>query len=131
MTDWLLLLGSNHVDDGPIGDALEALATIGEVDCLCRRHLPPRSGRGAWYFNALATLSGDGSTSADALRARLRDIEQRLGRDRDDPQRVHIDIDILALRDEEWVAEAHAMDKGELEGFPVAMLLAETGLKIR
>ncbi len=101
---------------------------MGEVECLGVRHLPPRSGEGPWYFNALAILRSD--SVDDRVRAALRAIEARLGRDRAIPERVAIDIDVLARRGDLWIADPHALAKGELDRYPAANLLAEAGIMV-
>lgn len=128
---WLLMLGSNLADDRRVHAALAALAQLGPV----RRHgtvahLPPRSGKGAWYYNVLAVL--DSPLDASALRTELGAIEARLGRVRNGAAPVAIDIDVLAgERDGAWIADPHALEKREFEDGPAPQLLQACGLQVR
>lgn len=130
MQVWLLMLGSNLSDDSRLRQALCRLEALGRVQLLGEvRHLPPRSGAGAWYFNALAVV--ESALDAVAFRDALVAIETELGRDRGTPWRVDIDIDPLACRcGGEWVADPHALDKGELERPPAAELLRASGILV-
>jgi len=127
----LLLLGSNLPDASRIDQALELLRAIGPVQQpLPLRHGPPRSGQGAWYYNALAIL--DCALDDAALDAAIAAIEQRLGRRRDGAE-VAIDIDRLAVAEADgaaWRPHPHAIAKGELDRAPAAGLLADSGIQI-
>lgn len=125
----LLFLGSNADSDEVIQRALHSLAALGKVTQFDVEHLPPRSGSGAWYFNALAIV--EHKKSAQDLRQSLRAIEQALGRNRQTPEVVAIDIDVLAFRHgNDWLADAHALEKGELETYPVQGMLSKAGITI-
>lgn len=128
-TLWLLLLGSNDPDDARLWQALQRLAEFGRVDCLGVHHLPPREGEGAWFYNALVRF--ETGLAAPELKVVLRAIEVALGRDRNTPLQVAIDIDILACDRQGWLADRHAQDKGDLTGWPASQLLAEAGLQVR
>lgn len=126
----LLLLGSNLADASRLDQALDALRALGAVtQPLPVRHGPPRSGDGAWYFNALAVLAC--ALDDAALDAALAAIEQQLGRRRDGSE-VAIDIDRLAVAQGSgaWRAHPHALAKGELARPPAAGLLAACGIHI-
>jgi 7,8-dihydro-6-hydroxymethylpterin-pyrophosphokinase len=88
------------------------------------RHCPSYAGEsGRWYFNALAELV----TVLDRapLHARLRAIEAQLGRRRDVPGEVAIDIDLLASdAGDGWQADRHALAKGDLD-HPVTQALLQ------
>jgi 2-amino-4-hydroxy-6-hydroxymethyldihydropteridine diphosphokinase len=128
---WLLQLGSNLDDAACLQAAVERLGALGAVRLLGPvRHWPPRSGEGAWYFNALLELDCD--LAAGPLRDALREIEAALGRDRSQRERVAIDIDPLAERiDGAWRADAHALAKGELDQLPASRLLEDAGIAIQ
>lgn len=127
----LLMLGSNLPDDSRLCAALHRLAAHGRAELLGDiQHLPPRSGGGAWYFNALAVV--ESVLDDAAFRALLADIERELGRDRSQPARVEIDIDLLARQcDGDWVADAHALAKRELEQPPAVDLMRASGILVR
>ncbi len=125
---WLLLLGSNQPQDSTLRAALKRLGSLGATQALTPiEHLRPASGTGPWYFNALIALQAD--LPREALRETLRRIEAELGRDRNDPARVAIDIDLLgSQQDDLWRADAHALAKGEPTRWPTAHLLTLAGL---
>ncbi|MCW5578226.1 MAG: 2-amino-4-hydroxy-6-hydroxymethyldihydropteridine diphosphokinase [Dokdonella sp.] len=129
-THWLLLLGSTLADDGRLRQALAALAELGSVRLLAPlQHGPGSRDPQRRYFNALVELVR--SDGRDALVTSLKDIEQRLGRRRDDRE-VAIDIDLLAARsDGPWLADAHALAKGEFAQAHTRALLHHAGLAIQ
>ena len=127
---WLLMLGSNLDDDARIHAALTVLATLGPTRLASSiARLPAYGGASTHdYYNALATL--ESSVDRDALVANLKRIERELGRERGSG-RVAIDIDLLAQREgDRWIADAHAVDKGDLAQPPTRLLLAEAGISV-
>lgn len=126
---WLLLLGSNLEDDALVREALQRLAGIGPVEQLTaiRRFQAYGDGHGP-YFNVLAQWCTDDERTA-AL-SRLKMLERDLGRDPADANRVDIDIDMLGFADADggWIADPHAVDKGEFTREPVLALLHEAGI---
>ena len=127
---WLLSLGSNLEDANRLHAALDLLATLGPCAVLTAiRTFPARHSAGR-YFGTLASLAWRGGR--DTLDATLKQLETRLGRQRDNPAgEVAIDIDILAMRDgDRWLADAHALDKGEFGHADVRTMLQEAGLAI-
>lgn len=129
-TRWLLLLGSNQDSDATLRQALVALAALGVVACRDIQHLPPRSGVGPWYFNALAQL--DCALPESVLKAALREIESAQGRDRGTPEQVAIDIDVLAMMgpDGAWRADARALAKKEFDRDPAKALLNSAAIQV-
>lgn len=127
---WLLLLGSNLPEDDALRTAQERLGTLGAVQMLTPiEHLRPASGTGPRYFNALLVV--DSTLSRDELRDTLRRIESELGRDRSDPARVAIDIDLLGWQHNNlWRADEHALAKGEPTHWPTMHLLKLAGLSL-
>jgi 2-amino-4-hydroxy-6-hydroxymethyldihydropteridine diphosphokinase len=126
---WLLLLGSTQGSDERIHAALRELQTLGEAKLLAPIQYGPGS-RDARrnYFNALVELGFDGDV--DELVAALKAIETRLGRDRDSDE-VAIDIDLLAREGNGvWRADAHAIEKRELEQAHAIALLRAVGIEI-
>lgn len=123
------MLGANEDGEAQLRRAMVRLAMLGPTTALAVRQLPPRSGEGGWFANALVVL--DSALPEDSLRPALRQIEQDLGRNRQTPARVAMDIDVLARRGEDWIADAHAGDKGEIAAYPASLLLAEAGVRIR
>ncbi len=127
---WLLLLGSNLGDDQVLRQAVNELAQLGLVELLGPiQHLPPSQGNAAWYYNTLARLRC--GLPMSQLRAALRAIEVKLGRDRADGDVVAIDIDILARFENGWIADEHAQRTGKLDAWPAKKLLAEDGVNIQ
>lgn len=127
---WLLLLGSNLHSDQALNQAVGELAQLGHVELLgAIQRLPPDKGNVAWYYNALASLRCD--LPAAELRATLRDIEVKLGRDRTAGNVVAIDIDILARFENGWVADEHAKRAGKLDDWPTAKLLADGSVRVQ
>ncbi|PWK83880.1 2-amino-4-hydroxy-6-hydroxymethyldihydropteridine diphosphokinase [Fulvimonas soli] len=124
---WLLLLGSSLPDDARVRAALDRLAELGAAAPLTPiRRFPSHSGGGE-YYNALARL--DAALGRAALRERLRALEAALGRRRDVPGEVAIDVDILAgLDGTRWRADPHARAKGEFGRAPVQALLRQAGI---
>lgn len=122
---WLLLLGSSLPTDAGVQRALVRLRALGSVRALTPvRRCPSYDGTpDRWYFNALAEL--DSALDHAALHARLRAIEAALGRRRDVPGEVAIDLDILARQvDGSWQADAHALAKGDLD-HPITQTLLQ------
>jgi len=126
---WLLLLGSTLETDERIHAALRELPSLGAVELRAPiQHGPGSHDARRSYFNALAELAFDGST--DELVAALKAIETKLGRRRDNDE-VAIDIDLLARAIEGvWRADAHALDKRELEQPHAMALLRAAGIEI-
>lgn len=127
---WLLMLGSNLDDDARIHAALAALARLGPTRLASRIvRLPAYGGASTHdYYNALATL--ESGLERAALVADLKRIERELGRERGSG-RVAIDIDLLAQREgDRWIADSHAVDKGDLAQPPTRLLLAEAGISV-
>lgn len=128
---WLLLLGSNLEDDALVREALQRLAGIGEVEQLTaiRRFQAYGDGHGP-YFNVLVQWRTDDERAV--AHSRLKALERELGRDPADAKRVDIDIDMLgsAIDDEGWMADPHALAKGEFTREPVLTLLHEAGIDI-
>ena len=125
MYRWLLLLGSSLPTDACVQRALVRLGELGTVRAATPvRRCPSYAGEpGRWYFNALAEL--DSALDHVALHARLRTIEADLGRRRDVPAEVAIDLDILASHvDGDWQADAHALAKGDLD-HPITQTLLQ------
>jgi 2-amino-4-hydroxy-6-hydroxymethyldihydropteridine diphosphokinase len=127
---WLLLLGSNLPHDGCVSAALARLAQLGTTVALTPiRRFPPHDGGRGDYFNALATLASE--LDAAALAERLKELEAALGRRRDLPGQVAIDLDILAGEDDgRWRATGHAVAKREFDKPAVAALLREAGIDL-
>lgn len=126
---WLLLLGSNLASAQCIEQAMAALGEIGRVQLLgAIEHLPPNQGSGAWYFNALACLRS--ALPAPALQAELKRIEQALGRNRENPGRVSIDIDVLAQGGPPWLADPHAQASGKLDHSSTRKLLSDNAVVV-
>lgn len=122
------MLGSSLPTAGRLHAALAALgdaAWLTRVQRFAADDASPRQ-----FYNALAQWQVDGDD--DAVRARIRDIEAVLGRDRADPREVAIDIDLLARRaDGQWQAWPHAQAKGEFARPLVQRLLREAGVAVR
>lgn len=131
-TRWLLLLGSNLPDESRVRAALLGLVKLGAPRvCTPIRRFPAYAGHGK-YFNVLAELSGD--LRREALDAALKRLEADLGRLRDSGvgTEVAIDIDILARHDgARWLADAHAVAKGEFSHQVVQTLLQQADIEIR
>ncbi len=126
---WLLLLGSSLPTDAGVQRALVALGALGVVRAVTPvQRFPSYTGEpGRWYFNALAVL--ENAQGRAALHAQLRAIEAHLGRRRDVPGEVAIDLDILASDDGcGWQADAHALAKGDLDHPTTRSLLALAGV---
>lgn len=122
---WLLLLGSSLPTDACMQRALVRLGALGAVRAVTPvRRCPSYDGTpDRWYFNALAEL--DATLDRTALHARLRAIEAELGRRRDVPGEVAIDLDILARHaGGGWQADAHALAKGDLD-HPITQTLLQ------
>lgn len=126
---YLLLLGSDHDDDGLLQAALKQLGGIGELTLRTAvQRLPSDTDDGRLFFNTLVSLACD--LRADPLVARLKRIEQALGRS-DDPQDVAIDIDLLAEHaGNGWQADAHAVAKGEFDRPAVRGLLGDANIAL-
>jgi len=127
---WLLQLGSNLPTDAVLHSALQRLGGLGAVEVLAPpQRLAPAGGQGPDYVNALVSL--DCPLDREALHPALRQIESDLGRDRNDPQRVAIDIDLLALDEGHgWLADTRALAKGELQRWPTTHLLAQAQIDL-
>lgn len=128
---WLLLLGSSRPDDHCLRNALVQLAAFGPVQVLTPvTRFPSYTGEpDRWYFNALATIQSPWDRAG--LHAALRAIEAALGRRRDVPGEVAIDLDILARRDAHgWHADAHALAKGDLAHPTTCALLRAAGIDV-
>lgn len=126
---WLLLLGSSLPTDDRLQRALSRLGELGTAHAVTPvRRFPSYTGEpGRWYFNALAEL--DSAQGRDQLHAQLRAIEAQLGRRRDVPGEVAIDLDILAVDDGHgWRTDAHALAKGDLDHPTTRGLLALAGI---
>lgn len=126
---WLLLLGSSLPTDACLQRALVGLTALGEVRVATPvRRFPSYAGEPSRrYFNALAELATP--LDRDALRTRLRALEAQLGRRRDVPGEVAIDLDLLAFADGTgWRADAHALAKGDLDHPTTRTLLALAGI---
>jgi 2-amino-4-hydroxy-6-hydroxymethyldihydropteridine diphosphokinase len=127
----LLLLGSNLAGPERMQDALAGLAALGSVIPLTPiRRLPAAHGDASrLYYNVLVTL--DCTLGREALRARLRQIEAELGRQRNGSGVVAIDIDLLATQAaERWLADPHALEKREFAQTPARELLEAAGITI-
>jgi len=127
---WLLMLGSNLDGDERVHAALAALRALGPVAPVTMiRRLPAHGDASAPdYHNVLATL--ESGLDRTALVADLKRIERELGRVRGSG-RVAIDIDLLARRDgARWLADPHAVEKGDIDRPPTPLLLREAGISI-
>lgn len=126
----LLLLGSNLAGPERIRQALERLASIGQVTPLTPiERMPARGDPSRFYYNALAALACD--LDREALRAQLKRIETELGRVRDGSGVVAIDIDLLAVHaDGHWLADPHALEKNEFTQTPARELIAAAEIVI-
>ncbi|WHZ20239.1 MAG: hypothetical protein OJF55_002388 [Rhodanobacteraceae bacterium] len=127
---WLLMLGSNLDSDERVHAALAALHKLGPAAFVTAiRRLPAHGDAAAPdYHNALATL--ESALDRTAFVANLKRIERELGRVRGSG-RVAIDIDLLAHRDgERWIADPHAVEKGDLAQPPAKLLLHEAGITV-
>lgn len=119
---WLLLLGSNLADSSRVDEALSRLSQLGTLTLLTPVARYPSHCGTDEYFNALARL--DTASEGEPLRQQLHELEIALGRRRDVPGEVAIDVDILAsYRDGRWHADSHAVGKGEFAHMPVTALL--------
>ena len=130
MRRWLLLLGSNLTHDTLVREALERLSSLGQATPLTSiQRFPSHDGKRGVYYNALAALAVDAQQGV--LTDRLRALEVALGRGRDADGKVAIDLDILAVSDDErWLADAHALAKGEFERLSVATLLQQATITV-
>lgn len=130
MRRWLLLLGSNLTHDTLVRVALERLSSLGQATPLTSiQRFPSHDGKRNKYYNALVALAVD--VQQGVLTDRLRELEVALGRRRDADGKVAIDLDILAMSDDErWLADAHALAKGEFERPSVATLLQQATITI-
>lgn len=128
---WLLLLGSNLPSNDNLYAALRALDEHGSAQIVTGvHHLPPRGGDGHAYFNALAVFTTP--MQEGEVRHLLKRIEAALGRSRDAGPVVAIDIDPIAHdRGAGWVADPRAIEKGELDAWPVPDLLSEADVVVR
>lgn len=126
---WLLVLGSDEADAGPIGAAMEALAPLGRVDALTApRRSPDAEGADRWFTNRLVRL--DSALAREALVEQFARIERGLGRT-EDSDRVPIDIDLLACEaGDGWQVDAHAAGKGEQRRAHVMALLEEARISL-
>lgn len=127
---WLLLLGSNQDSDASMRAALAQLAVHGAATLLTPiRRFPSDDGRRRDYYNALVQWNHAGDDAQ--MPARIRQMEQALGRDRGNPDEVAIDIDVLArFVDDRWHVHPHAMEKREFDRALVIVLLREAGIDI-
>jgi 2-amino-4-hydroxy-6-hydroxymethyldihydropteridine diphosphokinase len=126
---WLLLLGSSLPTDERLRAALDRLAELGTPTPLTAIEQFPSHSGGGPYYNALVRL--DTALDRTALRERLRTLEAMLGRRRDGPGEVAIDVDLLAHHiDGCWQADTHAQAKGEFVREPVATLLRQAGVEV-
>lgn len=128
---WLLLLGSNLAGPERVHQALEHLKVLGKARLLTPiERMPARGEPSRFYCNALAMLDCD--LDRDAARARIERIETGLGRVRDGGGEVAIDIDLLAIqKDGCWIADPHAVEKGEFTRTPAQELIAAAGIVVR
>jgi 2-amino-4-hydroxy-6-hydroxymethyldihydropteridine diphosphokinase len=98
---WLLVLGSNVDDAGPVLDAaLQALAALGRLlRCSPRTQGDDIARHGPAYLNQLVEMACD--LPQAELTAALKDIEAQLGRDaaRLASGLCDLDIDLLAWHD--------------------------------
>lgn len=126
---WLLLLGSNLEDDAVVREALLRLNESGPVARLTDvRRFPAYGNSRGPYYNVLAQWRVD--VERDEVLARIKALEQALGRDPATAARVDIDIDVLAYADGDagWTADPHAIAKQEFTHAPVLALLHEAGI---
>lgn len=127
---WLLVLGSDAGSGAPIEAALAALRALGEVEALTPpRRFQDHDGTGRWFTNRLVRL--ESGAGRDALRGKLRAVEQRIGRS-EHSEAVLIDIDLLANGADGagWRLDPHALEKGEHRRPHVVALLAEAGIAL-
>lgn len=127
---WLLQLGSNFASDERVHAAISALGGLGVAALVSSIVRSPAHGdvRAPDYFNALVTL--ESSLDRAGLIGNLKRIERELGRVHGSGQ-VAIDIDVLAGYDgERWLADEHAVEKGDLDQPPTPTLLREAGIRI-
>lgn len=126
----LLLLGSSLDTDASMRAALERLSEHGAAAWLTPiRRFPSDDRSQREYYNALVAWRHAGD-DAQAF-ACIRQLEAALGRDRDNPDEVAIDIDVLArFADERWQAYPHAQEKGEFDRALVIALLREAGVEV-
>lgn len=127
---WLLMLGSNLDSDERVHAALAALRALGPAAPVTAiRRLSAHGDTDAPdYYNVLATL--ESGLDRTTLIANLKRIEHELGRVCDSG-RVAIDIDVLACRDgTRWLADPHAVEKGDLDQPSTPVLLHEAGMSI-
>lgn len=124
------MLGSNLDGDQCVHAALAALHALGSTTPVTViRRLPAHGDASAPdFYNVLATL--ESGQDRAALVADLKRIERELGRVRGSG-RVAIDIDLLARRDgTRWLADPHAIEKGDLDQPPATVLLREAGIAV-
>jgi 7,8-dihydro-6-hydroxymethylpterin-pyrophosphokinase len=127
---WLLLLGSSRADDTLMRDALRQLDQSGAAVWLTPvQRFAADDGSARKFHNALARW--DVTATSAGAHARIRQIEQTLGRDRTRGDEVAIDIDLLAcFVDGQWHTHPHALDKREFDRALVRGLLRQAGVVV-
>ncbi|MBL8768105.1 MAG: 2-amino-4-hydroxy-6-hydroxymethyldihydropteridine diphosphokinase [Planctomycetes bacterium] len=97
----LIGLGSNHDAPAKLEAALRALASLGRIDRISRVYRSEAIGGGTVpYVNMAALLWTE--HDLPVLRAKLKDLEATLGRDRSHDDVVPIDLDLTAYADRTW-----------------------------
>ena len=94
-TPVLISLGSNCGGPGKLREAVALLrCAFGKVEATSPEETAPLQGTGPSYFNAVALAETD--LPACEVKQLLRRMEAQLGRNRDTPGIVAIDLDLLA-----------------------------------
>jgi 2-amino-4-hydroxy-6-hydroxymethyldihydropteridine diphosphokinase len=93
-------LGSNHDAPARLEAALRGLATLGRVERISRVYRSEAIGGGALPYSNLAALLWT-EHELPVLRAKLKELETSLGRDRSRDDVVPIDLDLTAYSDHE------------------------------
>ncbi|MBK6941889.1 MAG: 2-amino-4-hydroxy-6-hydroxymethyldihydropteridine diphosphokinase [Planctomycetes bacterium] len=100
-TPTLIGMGSNHDAAAQLEAALRALSSVGRVDRISRVYRSDAVGGGPMPYVNLAALVWT-EHELPTMRAKLKELEARLGRDPARTDLVPIDLDLCAYGDRSW-----------------------------